>query len=673
MTGGAVVQLTMTGQQDAFLTLLPLITWFLIEYKQYTEFAMEPIEVSIDSARFGNRTNTQILRNADLATRTYMHVTLPELTAANTGFVGSLAWVRKIGHALVRSVELQIGGAQIDKHWGVWLDVLYELTHTEEQMRGYAKMIGDVPELTTLTPGGITTQYELFIPLQFWFNRNYGLALPLIALQYHEVRLYIEFETMDRLVNYTLGSPQLVSSTTACGTATCGGCLPVICSTNTPTANCNEICVGVAPTFSCATFCYASLLIDYVYLGGDERRRFAQYGHEYLFEELQYPGPQTLNGPSTNPFSSQSIKLDFNHPVKELIWVPNLGVWNGNGCNGSVSSWLAWAPYLDTPAEQAVFLNQVAANLVNGMLIPPKCTLSDSGDASDNLLAVDPCCPSDASTYSVVSLTTEGTYKTVIFTPTTGGTHQMTVRFLLDVDPTGSETDYSYISTVQVGLIKDVLMSSGGINLADFVNDVTVVVGVSWASTSGSATNPLDNLYFKTTFQITVNSHSLSMANASIPLCMLTDNRCPRGKVSDVYARMPFNYGLTLAGNGLFVKKAKVVINGNDRYAELSGAYHNYVQPWQHHTHTPADGVNHYSFSLRPEPHQPSGTCNFSRIDTAHLKFTTQDDVRYSAAGTLNANTIPLDVFTGTVLHVFATDYNVLRIVSGMGGKSFAS
>ena len=111
-------------------------------------------------------------------------------------------------------------------------------------------MIGDVPELTTLA-SSVPAGYHLYVPLQFWYCRNYGLALPLIALQYHEVRIYFEFETLERLVVYTRGSPQL--TTVTCGTSTCASvtCAPVTCSTPCPTSNCNEICLGVAPTFGC--------------------------------------------------------------------------------------------------------------------------------------------------------------------------------------------------------------------------------------------------------------------------------------------------------------------------------------------------------------------------------------------------------------------------------------
>src|SRR3989344_81087 len=667
MAGGGITSLSAKGAQDAYLTGNPQITFFKLVYRRHTNFAMEPIEISMDSAKFGGRSNVQVLRNGDLATNTYLHVTLPELVATNSAFVGKLAWVRRLGHALIKSVELQIGGAQIDKQYGIWLDVFYELTHKDEQVRGYAKMIGDVPELTTLA-SSVPAGYHLYVPLQFWYCRNYGLALPLIALQYHEVRIYFEFETLERLVVYTRGSPQL--TTVTCGTSTCASvtCAPVTCSTPCPTSNCNEICLGVAPTFGCISLCSAAVLIDYVYLDSEERRRFAQVGHEYLMEQLQYPGPSTLTANTGSAVSSQSLKLDFNHPTKEVIWCATLGAFNC--CGGCTSTFLAYDPFLSTLPEQEKFLNKVAANLVSGMLVPPQCTLSDvnSSDnvSSENTLAVLPCsCPASASDYEAVTLDTENAYKTVLFAPTTGKTNTITFRFLLDVEPTGESSSHPDVTQVQVGLIKDVL-KIGTVNLADSLSEVTVTVNVTDVTCATS-----DTPTYKTSFSITVNTHTLNMNNASVPLSQWTDKRCDRGKINDVAVCNPFNYGLNLAGEGLFVGQAKIVLNGNDRYSSLQGEYHNYVQPHQHHSHTPVDGIFLYSFALNPEAHQPSGSCNFSRIDTERLVFTTRDNLRYTPAGALMTGLVPLDVFTNTSFHVFAVNYNVLRIMSGMGGVTY--
>ena len=155
---------------------------------------METVEIPVDNLAPGSRFQLQIPRTGDLAGRMYLEVGVPAITGDHLTYNADpikntkVAWVRRLGHALVNSVELDIGGSNIDKHFGVWLDVWYELTHTVEQERGYGSMVGDVDDLTTLT--GLSSDsntevvlpaHQMYIPLQFWFCRNTGLALPLIA------------------------------------------------------------------------------------------------------------------------------------------------------------------------------------------------------------------------------------------------------------------------------------------------------------------------------------------------------------------------------------------------------------------------------------------------------------------------------------------------------------
>ena len=179
------MQLVAYGAQDVYLTGNPQITFFKVVYRRHTNFSMECIEQPLDSARFGGRYTVQVLRNGDLAGRMYLKVTLPSLVVQNVpDYVGrciddrqgAVAWIRRVGHALINNIECTVGGSQVDKHWGTWYDLWYELTHTEEQTRGYNKLIGDVPELTVLDNN--LPEYTLYVPLQFWFNRNTGLALP---------------------------------------------------------------------------------------------------------------------------------------------------------------------------------------------------------------------------------------------------------------------------------------------------------------------------------------------------------------------------------------------------------------------------------------------------------------------------------------------------------------
>jgi len=144
---------------------------FKVVYRRHTNFSVEPIQQTWNGAAdFGRTVTCNINRNGDLITNMYVAVKL------NAQPTSAVAWgyVNRLGHAMIEDVKIEIGGSKIDEQYGDWLNIWYELTHKSGQVRGYAKMIGDVPELTTVTANA-TDAYQMYIPLQFWFNRNNGL------------------------------------------------------------------------------------------------------------------------------------------------------------------------------------------------------------------------------------------------------------------------------------------------------------------------------------------------------------------------------------------------------------------------------------------------------------------------------------------------------------------
>ena len=197
------MQLVAYGAQDVFLTGNPEITFWKVSYRRHTNFAMESIEQTFSGqADFGRRVTCTISRNGDLAYRTYLQVTLPEINQSMSNYA---RWLDFIGEQLVAQVEVEIGGQRIDRQYGDWMHIWNQLTMSEEQKRGYFKMIGNTTQLTYITDPGFAgvsgpcastgsinqvcaprnalPETTLYIPLQFWFNRNPGLALPLIALK----------------------------------------------------------------------------------------------------------------------------------------------------------------------------------------------------------------------------------------------------------------------------------------------------------------------------------------------------------------------------------------------------------------------------------------------------------------------------------------------------------
>ena len=248
------MQLVAYGAQDIYLTGNPQITFFKVVYRRHTNFSVEPIELAFDgSVGAGKKVSVTIARHGDLVHRMWIEAKVTSAAAAES-------------LSLIKSVEVEIGGQKIDKHY-------YRFMH------GYARSFGSTEEigtLATLTRTIAATETTVMIPLMFWFNRNAGLALPLVALQYHEVKLNIEFAS-NILTSAAVG--------------------------------------GAAPT----TFSVASLWVDYVYLDTDERRRFAQTSHEYLIEQVQ-TSTESINSSSKTNEVTTNVDLDFNHPCKYILF-----------------------------------------------------------------------------------------------------------------------------------------------------------------------------------------------------------------------------------------------------------------------------------------------------------------------------------------------------------------
>ncbi len=289
MPGGALIQLAAYGPQDVFLTGNPQITHFKAIYRRHTNFAIEQIEETFfGDPDFGNKVYAILGRYGDLVHAMYVHIRLPALNLdLESDFACS--WVNSIGNVLIRRAEVEIGGEIIDRQFGQWLEIWGELTIPESKRCGYYDMIGHHENFNATVQQG---ELSLWIPLRFWFNRHVGRALPIIALQNHDVRINIIFRDFDELWVSTTGEKPLP---------------PVL---NNQPRNCDS---NNNPGFHMIK---ATLYVDYIYLDDHERRKFALGEHEYLIEQLQY-NTMTVSLTSIN----NVIEMSFNHPVKELIWV----------------------------------------------------------------------------------------------------------------------------------------------------------------------------------------------------------------------------------------------------------------------------------------------------------------------------------------------------------------
>ena len=519
--GGGLMQLVAYGAQDVYLTGNPQITFWKVTYRRHTNFAMESIEQTFNGqADFGRRVTCTVSRNGDLAYRTYLQVTLPEIgqELKNTSSGDVYArWLDFPGHQLIENVEVEIGGQRIEKQYGDWMHIWNQLTLDKNQEAGYNKMVGNTTQLTFVTdpsyadvdgpcdssaprqvcaPRNALPETTLYVPLQFWFCSNPGLALPLIALQYHEVKINLDLRAIDE-------------------------CLWAVSEIG---ATSGDKKVSMAYSQSLVS---ASLYVDYIYLDTDERRRMAQNPHEYLIEQLQYTGAESVGS------SANKVRLNFNHPVKELVWVVQP----------------------DCHVDYCAALT--AGNPLYSALGAQPFNYTDATDALPN---------------SIKAFGTDAS-----------------------VDGTNSFID-------STGLFE----TANAVNVSTAAN-ATAAVGVSDAGT-------------------------FVLAETSLDMHCWGENP---------------------------VVTAKLQLNGQDRFSEREGTYFDQVQPFQHHTRAPDTGVNVYSFALRPEEHQPSGTCNMSRIDNATLQLV------LSNATVESTNTAKV--------RVYARNYNVLRIMSGMGGLAYSN
>jgi hypothetical protein len=468
------------------------------------------------------------------------------------------AWgfVRRLGHAMVESCKIEIGGSKIDEHYGDWLNIWYELTHKIGQERGYAKMIGDVAELTEISTEAVRP-YQMYIPLQFWFNRNNGLALPLIALQYHDVRVTLKFRDFVNCVNYVGGAP----------------------------SNQNLMQDSY-------------LLIDYIYLDSEERKRFAQASHEYLIEQLQFTGSESLNA------ATAKYRLNFNHPSKYLIWAPHLERHNTR------SKWVAWA-----------------------------AGASSWADARDRFARVLFVATRDGVVVTAPTATAAGNIKVK-----SGPTTTVTMGDLFDgARATTASGLAGLLAKIEVKMVaQDTTATATGLN--------TVASGADLLTEMLNNTLVVRNALTAEDISRTVDQLSALSAGANKDVLAL----------ATINAVDYFNYGNFVDGSDNPVVSAKLQLNGHDRFQDRDGAYFNYVQPGQHFSNTPADGINVYSFALKAEDHQPTGTCNFSRIDNATLQV---------KCGLYNGESSGYtEAFLGSasssVMNIYTVNYNVLRVMS---------
>lgn len=379
MTGG-VMQLVAYGEQDIFLTQNPQITFFKVVYRRHTNFSIEQIPQTFTrTPNFGKRVSCVVSKSGDLIGNMFLVVTLPTIPQPLNadGSIDTLtkfAWIRKIGFGIVKEIEIEIGGQSIDKHYGEWLNIWSELNGKKD--KDINKAIGNIEELYNYS--STKREYKLSIPLQFWFCRTSGLALPIMCLQYNDVKVNLELSDMSKcyttspthyiqinndLVNFkqfeyihqTIGDYEATGIFTHFDMITkrlyyvkisknpfvaindqnfytsiytdiqrneiknkyaiIGNTSKYTADAYINTTSTPVISISYNPNvFKNIRITNCFLLVNYIFLDDDERVKFYKSEHEYLIEQLIYVGSTTLDG------VNRTVKIGLINPCKLIVW-----------------------------------------------------------------------------------------------------------------------------------------------------------------------------------------------------------------------------------------------------------------------------------------------------------------------------------------------------------------
>jgi len=281
--GGGYIQLVALGAQDMYITGNPQISFFKAVYRRHTNFSIECIQIQHAGtiSEGGGILDFKVGRHADLLYKTYLEIDFPEQPGIqSTGYIN---YTNSTANALIKKIDMEIGNKLIDRHYGMWYDIrneiyekqFYEHYLTNKQVNANTEIANY--EQTTLP------QLKVYLPFHFWFCNNPGLALPLIALQYHDVDFKVTYRALKHLI---VGAGTISKNN----------------DPNDQINNLNELSL-TPPSIK--------LWANYIYLDTEERKRFAQSSHEYMIEQIQIQETNFTN----------NIPLQFNHSIKELFWV----------------------------------------------------------------------------------------------------------------------------------------------------------------------------------------------------------------------------------------------------------------------------------------------------------------------------------------------------------------
>ena len=363
--GGGLIQLVSVGFQDLYLSSDPEITFFKMVYKRHTNFSQEPVVQNFNVIpNFGKRITCNIAHTADLISNIYLYIEIPSIPSSNTN-IEKYKWIKKLGFGIINNVELEINGQLIDKLYGDWMNIWSILTTTQDKITEDI-LIGNVPEMYEYSSS--KNAYKLYVPLNFYFNRNKGLSLPILSLHLSDIKINVELNSLEDvlivspsnyieieeyIIHFKEGDiiKQNVSGTEISAIFnyfdyetkrlyytkydnSFGYYSSQSKYSETSYKISNEEGYYVMPksnentyniSYPNVTINKSNLIINFLYLDNLERKKFLNSNHEYLISTLQFSGEKTISN------THVKIKLPFVNPSKEIFWVSQFSkIKNGN-------------------------------------------------------------------------------------------------------------------------------------------------------------------------------------------------------------------------------------------------------------------------------------------------------------------------------------------------------
>lgn len=504
MSGG-LLQLAALGAQDVYLTGNPEITLFKNKYHRYTHFATETIQLSFDGGaiNFGSENISTITvdKIGDLISKIVLVLNIEVDDDPNIEW----GYVNKLGHAIIDSIAINIGQAEIDNHDSEWINISHDLFANKSHEKNYNKMIGNTGENKAFSK--THKNIELFIPLDFWFCKSTSSTFPICCIQKQTFQIQIKLKNALDCINYKGDTPPSV--------------LPSISD--------------------------GYVLIDYIFLDNEERNLFLTNDHEYLIEQVQ-------EMTEIVSLSESKINLVFDKACKYLIWTVTLNRYLNR------NEYISWAHEDNWTENKKNFAKIIWLATREGLNIDdvtnPYIELSNS---FNNIGESIPIVSNGLPKLEELVAKIKGLF------------------LFATEDPNDNSLFRIKASPENVVILEN--------NLND--QDVSLLLSELKASLDGTSQIQTNQSIFLDTFKLNIIDR--------------------------------FNTGNFINRNDNPIVSSKLQLNGKDRVQERDGHFFNYLNPYYYFTNTPADGINTYTFSMAPSELQPSGTINFTNINTKEL------------------------------------------------------